>query len=207
MNLIYRDLKPENVLVNYDGYLKLSDFGFLKKIKPNERTYTLCGTPEYLAPEVIQNKGHGKAVDWYCLGIFLYELTIGKCPFMHDDPYQVFEMILTEKIKFPKIYDEGCKSLIKKLTCHDLSKRYGNLKDGALDVKKHRFFKDIDFGKLLNKQVSKVPYKPGSEGLNSKHTGLVTGLSHKDISENKDNIRSPPICRAEDIFQDWFCKE
>src|SRR5450830_860959 len=71
-NFVYRDLKPENVLVHTSGYLKLSDFGFLKTVKPGERTYTICGTPEYLAPEIILNKGHGQAVDWYCLGIFIY---------------------------------------------------------------------------------------------------------------------------------------
>jgi serine/threonine protein kinase len=75
--------------------LKLSDFGFIKELKPGERTYTLCGTPEYLAPEILMNKGHGKAVDWYCLGIFIYELMVGRCPFMHEDPYEIFKLILT----------------------------------------------------------------------------------------------------------------
>jgi protein kinase A len=93
--MIYRDLKPENVLVGCDGYLKLSDFGFLKRLGIGERTYTLCGTPEYLAPEIITNKGHGKAVDWYCLGIFMYEMLVGRCPFMSNDTFQIFEMILT----------------------------------------------------------------------------------------------------------------
>lgn len=94
-NLIYRDLKPENVLIHTSGYLKLSDFGFIKHLKPGERTYTLCGTPEYLAPEIILNKGHGKAVDWYTLGIFIYELMVGRCPFMHEDPYEIFKMIVS----------------------------------------------------------------------------------------------------------------
>lgn len=76
-SLVYRDLKPENVLIGSDGFLKLSDFGFLKKLNSGERTYTLCGTPEYLAPEIILNKGHTKAVDWYCLGVFIYEIMVG----------------------------------------------------------------------------------------------------------------------------------
>ena len=76
-HLIYRDLKPENVLIHQSGYLKLSDFGFIKRVGDNERTYTICGTPEYLAPEIIMNKGHGKPVDWYTLGIFIYEMLVG----------------------------------------------------------------------------------------------------------------------------------
>lgn len=143
--LVYRDLKPENVLVQLNGYAKLTDFGFIIKLKPGTRTYTLCGTPEYLAPEIILNKGHGKAVDWYCLGMFLYEMMVGRCPFMSDDPYEIFRMILQERIKFPKNFDEGAKSIIRHLTDHDLSKRYGNLKNGSEDIKKHRFFKYTDF--------------------------------------------------------------
>ena len=93
-SLIYRDLKPENVLINKNGYIKLSDFGFIKLLKPGERTYTFCGTPEYMAPEILLNKGHGKAVDWYTLGIFLYELVVGHPPFMNEDTMKLFEMIL-----------------------------------------------------------------------------------------------------------------
>jgi protein kinase X len=114
--LVYRDLKPENVLIGSDGFLKLADFGFIKRLKPGERTYTFCGTPEYLAPEIIMHKGHGKAVDWYCLGVFIYELLVGHCPFSHEDPFEIFKMILTNKIRYPYNIDSNGKSIIKHLT-------------------------------------------------------------------------------------------
>lgn len=96
--MIFRDLKPENVLINNDGYLKLADFGFIKRLKKSEKTYTFCGTPEYIAPEIIQNVGYSHSVDWYALGIMIYELIYGRPPFMAHDPYQIFNMVLTQKI-------------------------------------------------------------------------------------------------------------
>ncbi len=87
-NIIYRDLKPENILIGADGFLKLTDFGFAKYC--DSRTYTLCGTPEYLAPEILLYKGHGKPVDWWCLGILIYEMLAGIDPFNDEDPMAIY---------------------------------------------------------------------------------------------------------------------
>ena len=117
---VFRDLKPENILVGADGYVKLADFGFIKRLQQHERTYTFCGTPEYIAPEIISNQGYNQSVDWYALGIMIYELMYGRPPFMANDPMEIFNMILSKKIIFPYDFSPGAKSLIKHLTDHDL---------------------------------------------------------------------------------------
>lgn len=112
-NVIYRDLKPENLLIDKDGYLKLTDFGFAKIVK--SRTYTLCGTPEYLAPEILTNKGHGKGVDWWTLGVLLYEMVAGIDPFNDDDPMGIYKKILKGVVRFPKKFSKDARSLVKHL--------------------------------------------------------------------------------------------
>ncbi|CAG9334062.1 unnamed protein product [Blepharisma stoltei] len=156
-NIIYRDLKPENILINFDGYIKLVDFGF-SKIVPG-RTYTLCGTPNYMAPEVLLNQGHGKAVDWWAFGVFLYELLTGVDPFADDDTMEIFQNIVKVKLAFPRNFDRYAKSLIKHLLVKDLSKRYGNLKRGTRDIKNHRFFAGFDWQGLMTKQLP-APFLP-----------------------------------------------
>jgi protein kinase A len=156
-DIIYRDLKPENILIDNDGYLKLTDFGFAKYCEA--RTYTVCGTPEYIAPEILLNKGHSKPVDWWCLGILTYEMIAGNDPFNDPDTYMIYQKILRGKVKFSRDFDKNAKSLVKHLLVADVTKRYGCLKNGANDIKNHRWFKNMDWYKLGQKKLP-APYLP-----------------------------------------------
>ena len=160
-DIVYRDLKPENILLDSEGHLKVTDFGFAKQIE--HRTYTLCGTPDYLAPEIILNKGHGKPVDWWALGVLCYEMLAGYPPFYDDDPMGTYQRILHGKLEFPSHFSRASRDLVKKLLQSDLSKRYGNLKGGAKDIKAHPWYQNMDFTALVNKRVS-APIKPIVKG-------------------------------------------
>uniref|UniRef100_A0A5F8GZW0 Protein kinase cAMP-dependent X-linked catalytic subunit n=1 Tax=Monodelphis domestica TaxID=13616 RepID=A0A5F8GZW0_MONDO len=155
--IVYRDLKPENILLDKEGHIKLTDFGFAKKLL--DRTWTLCGTPEYLAPEVIQSKGHGRAVDWWALGILIFEMLSGFPPFFDDNPFGIYQKILAGKIDFPRHLDLYVKDLIKKLLVVDRTRRLGNMKNGADDVKKHRWFRSVDWDAVPQRKL-KPPIVP-----------------------------------------------
>jgi len=192
LNVIYRDLKPENLLINPDGYLKLTDFGFAKVVEG--RTFTLCGTPEYLAPEILLNKGYGKGVDWWTLGILLYEMIAGIDPFNDSDPMGIYQKILRGRILFSKTFNKNARSLIKHLLIADLSKRYGNLKRAAQDIKNHRFFDIINWKLMLQKKIV-APYIPKVKSMNDTSNFRTLG-----IAADKD---TPEINPAKDPFLSW----
>jgi serine/threonine protein kinase len=192
-NIIHRDLKPENILVCQNGSSKLTDFGFAKIVEPGARTYTLCGTPEYIAPEVLLNKGHGKPVDWWTLGILIYEMIVGQPPFCDEDPMGIYQKILAGKVYFPKYFDKNAKALVKKLITADLSKRFGNLKDGSKDIMDHKWFATYELPKM-EKMEYPAPFKPAMKDENDTS-------NFEDIPDSKD---LPPIVPpAQDPFSGW----
>ncbi|ODO10300.1 hypothetical protein I350_02529, partial [Cryptococcus amylolentus CBS 6273] len=150
-NIIYRDLKPENLLLDRHGYLRIADFGFAKVVQ--DRTFTLCGTPEYLAPEIVLSQGHGKAVDWWALGILAFEMLAGYPPFFDDHPLGIYEKILSSHIAFPSHIDPYAKDLIRGLLTADRSKRLGNLRGGARDVMGHAWFSGVDWASLEGRGI------------------------------------------------------
>ncbi|EJD75151.1 AGC/PKA protein kinase, partial [Loa loa] len=151
-NIVYRDLKPENLMLTEIGHLKLTDFGFAKIV--NDMTNTLCGTPEYLAPEVIDGNGYNKAVDWWSLGILIYEMLAGRPPFEGDTLMDIYAEIMTNRIYFPENINFFTKDLIKKLLQLNPIRRFGNLVNGVDDIKNHKWFNDIIWDDIINMKIT-----------------------------------------------------
>ena len=189
--IIYRNLKPENILINKNGYIKLIDFGLSKIIE--DRTFTMCGTPGYLAPEIILNKGYGLSIDWWALGVLLYEMICGVEPFYDDEPMKIYDNILERKLLFSSDFDSQSKSLIKHLLEPDLSKRYGNLKNGVNDIKNHLFFKNMNWNKLMNQEIE-APFIPNIKDNELKYYSVYPDSEDNVEEYNNDN----------DPFKDWF---
>ncbi|KAL0228313.1 hypothetical protein RCL1_004456 [Eukaryota sp. TZLM3-RCL] len=162
-NIIYRDIKPENLLLDAQGYLRVCDFGFAKICEASSITHTICGTPEYLSPEIIRHKGHSKATDFWSLGVFIFEMLAGYAPFEGDTPFQVYERIVSGVITFPSHFDAVTKDLIRRLLTPEPSRRLGNLRGGITDIMNHRFFRSINWKMLLEKQYT-PPIIPNVKG-------------------------------------------
>ncbi|CAH2066112.1 unnamed protein product, partial [Iphiclides podalirius] len=147
-NVVYRDLKPENILIDRNGYLKITDFGFSKILQG--RTWTLCGTPEYLAPELILSKGYGFSVDWWSFGVLLYEMNAGYPPFCANEPMKTYERIVAGKYRCPSSFSADLRDLVRNTLQVDITKRFGVMKNGVMDYKNHRWFHGIEWEAILN---------------------------------------------------------
>jgi len=163
-HIIYRDIKPENILMGEDGYLFLADFGLAKEMSGVDMATSFCGTPEYLAPEIVKNVGHNHAVDWWAIGILIYEMIVGFPPFYHKNQSTMYELIEKFPVKFPDpekhkiLMSEEVKDLLTKLLMKDPKERLGT--NGEVEeIMAHPWFADIDFNALLRKELE-PPFIP-----------------------------------------------
>lgn len=164
-NVIYRDLKPENILLDYTGHIALCDFGLCKlDMKDDDRTNTFCGTPEYLAPELLQGQGYQKVVDWWTLGVLLYEMLTGLPPFYDENTNEMYRKILTEPLHFPgpELVPPAAKDLLIRLLDRNPNRRLGA--NGSAEIKAHQFFHSIDWKKLLQRRYEPT-FKPSVVSL------------------------------------------
>ena len=192
-NIIYRDLKPENIIINSKGYIKLSDFTFSKKLK-NDFTYSMVGIPEYYSPEMINQTGHNKCIDFWQLGILLYEMLVGNTPFIDSNPMKLFQNIQKGKIHFPKYINKNAKLIIKHFLIININKRLGCTKKGIIEIIEEPFFKDFDWEKLLLRTLE-PPFIPK---VNKESYKFKENIYNDNYEE--DDIEIP---KEKDIFYNW----
>ncbi|KAF7313798.1 Non-specific serine/threonine protein kinase [Mycena chlorophos] len=163
-NVVYRDLKPENILLDFTGHIALCDFGLCKlNMSETEKTNTFCGTPEYIAPELLESQGYTKTVDWWTLGVLLYEMMTGLPPFYDENVNTMYQRILTDPLNFPPDMSSEARNVMTGLLQRDPTKRLGA--HGSEEIKKHPFFsKYIDWNRLLAKKYP-TPFKPSVESV------------------------------------------
>ncbi|XP_046666134.1 cAMP-dependent protein kinase catalytic subunit beta-like isoform X3 [Homalodisca vitripennis] len=159
--VVHRDIKPENILLDQHGFLKLADFGFSKIIEG--RTYTFCGTPPYIAPEVVRGQGYGRSADWWSLGILIFEMAAGSPPWVTRNNTKLFLKIMYDQLRFPRNFSLDLQDLLKKLLQRDVTRRIGNTWKGAAAVKEHAWFKKVNWLKMLNRSTN-PPFVPPNTG-------------------------------------------
>uniref|UniRef100_A0A671L6K8 non-specific serine/threonine protein kinase n=1 Tax=Sinocyclocheilus anshuiensis TaxID=1608454 RepID=A0A671L6K8_9TELE len=160
LGIIYRDLKPENILLDNDGHIKLTDFGLSKEsIDHENKAYSFCGTVEYMAPEVVNRRGHTHSADWWSYGVLMFEMLTGTLPFQGKDRKETMTMILKAKLGMPQFLSPEAQSLLRNLFKRNPGNRLGAGPDGVEEIKRHSFFSTIDWNKLYRKEVT-PPFKP-----------------------------------------------
>ncbi|XP_042575400.1 serine/threonine-protein kinase N1b isoform X2 [Cyprinus carpio] len=162
--IVYRDLKLDNLLLDTEGYVKIADFGLCKEgMGHGDRTSTFCGTPEFLAPEILTDTSYTRAVDWWGLGVLIYEMLVGESPFPGDDEEEVFDSIVNDEVRYPRFLSTEAIGIMRRLLRRNPERRLGSSERDAEDIKKQPFFRNIDWDALLQRRVP-PPFVPAVKG-------------------------------------------
>jgi len=201
LDIIHRDIKPENIMFGSDGHLKLTDFGLAKSA---HRTFSLCGTPEYVAPEIISGGGYGSEVDWWSLGCLLFEMVAGGSPFYKPHRSQLPLEILHAQPTIPDTFSPDLKDLILNLLAKDPKVRLGA--NGAQEIKAHSFFNNIDWDKMLKKENTPpfIPVLSGPEDVSYFHKTYDCVSSKGSPTGKQDRLKSSQTFQGITYLEDPF---
>lgn len=196
LGIIYRDLKPENILLDADGHISLTDFGLSKLPLDDQKAYSFCGTVEYMAPEVVNRKGHSFAADWWSLGVLMYEMLTGTLPFQGPNRKETMTQILKAKLGMPQFLSPEAQALLRALFKRNPANRLGAGSDGVEEIKAHSFFATIDWDKLLRKEIQ-PPFKPAVSRADDAF------YFDKEFTSKtpRDSPGVPPSANAHELFR------
>ncbi|GAB6032833.1 Ribosomal protein S6 kinase alpha-3 [Chamberlinius hualienensis] len=196
LGIIYRDLKPENILLDADGHVSLTDFGLSKEALEDKKAYSFCGTVEYMAPEVVNRRGHTTAADWWSFGVLMFEMLTGALPFQGGNRKETMNQILKAKLGMPQFLSPDAQSLLRALFKRNPANRLGAGPNGIEDVKKHSFFASINWEKLTKKDVQ-PPFKPAVSRAEDAF------YFDKEFTSRtpKDSPGVPPSANAHELFR------
>ncbi|KAI9343284.1 kinase-like domain-containing protein [Zopfochytrium polystomum] len=204
-NIVYRDLKPENILLDTTGHIKLADFGFAKTIRTT--TSSFCGTPDYIAPEIVANKPYTLTVDWWSLGVLVFELTSGKTPFGEDTSEKIYDNIAANRIKWHPLVKGNCKEVVRRLLDPDPVRRLGAAERGDGDeIRAHAYFKGVNWKKVQARQAT-PPFLPACDAPDvierERAARGVTGDEYMEILKNGGSNGGAWLSAA-DAFSETF---
>uniref|UniRef100_W5L214 non-specific serine/threonine protein kinase n=1 Tax=Astyanax mexicanus TaxID=7994 RepID=W5L214_ASTMX len=197
LGIVYRDLKPENILLDEAGHIKLTDFGLSKEsVDQDRKAYSFCGTVEYMAPEVVNRRGHTQSADWWSLGVLMFEMLTGTLPFQGKDRNETMNMILKAKLGMPQFLSLEAQSLLRMLFKRNPANRLGAGPDGVEEIKRHAFFSTIDWNKLYRQELQ-PPFKPAA----GKPDDTFCFDPEFTAKTPKDSPGIPPSANAHQLFK------